>query len=239
MSILVFQHESNESAGVLGEVLQRHGHRLRTIRLDRGNSMPPDLDDVDGIVSLGGHANVDEAAQHAWMQPEMSLLKQAHQAGLPVVGVCLGAQLIASAMGGKVAKMEQPEIGWHGLKISFPGTTDPILAGITWAAPQFHLHGQEITDLPAGATPLAGSKLCRTQAFKLGFTTYGFQYHFEWTLETIEALSRNGAFKQAGISGDNVMAEASQHYSTYRRLGDRLCENIATYLFPIDKRQGR
>lgn len=242
MSILVFQHESNESAGVLGEVLQRHGHRLRTIRLDRGgqaDSVPTDLDDVDGIVSMGGNANVDDAKDHGWMQPEMALIKQAHEARLPVVGICLGAQLIASAMGGKVEKLEQPEVGWHPLTIGFPGTTDPVLTGITWTAPQFHLHGQQITELPPGGTPLAASKLCRMQAFKLGFTTYGFQFHFEWTLDTISELSHNGLFQQAGVASETVIAEAKHHYATYRRLGDRLCESIATYLFPIDKRQGR
>ncbi len=239
MSILVFQHESNESAGVLGDVLQRHGHRLRTIRLDQGNPVPTDLDDVDGIVSMGGLANVDQTSQYPWLQPEMDLIKQAHEAGLPVVGICLGAQLIATALGGKVEKMKQPEIGWHPLAVGFAGTTDPIFAGVTWHAVQFHLHGQEVTELPAGSVPLASSTLCKHQAFKVGFTTYGFQFHFEWTLQTLGQLNQDGMFNHAGVNGDVVINDAEQHYSTYRRLGDRLCENLATYLFPIDKRVGR
>lgn len=239
MSILVFQHESNEPAAILGDVLQRQGHRLRTVKLFAGESIPTDLDDVDGIVTMGGSANVDEVAKHSWMQPEMDLIKTAREAGLPVVGICLGAQLIAAAMGGKVEKMETPEVGWETLNVAFPGTTDPVFSGITWKAPQFHLHGQQITELPPGATPLAGSAACRTQAFKMGFNTYAFQFHFEWSQQAIAEMSRNELFASAGVTSESVLAGTKQHFSTYRRLGDRLCENIATFLFPIDKRAGR
>ncbi|NJL31133.1 MAG: type 1 glutamine amidotransferase [Phycisphaerales bacterium] len=129
MSLLVLVHAETEGPGVLGRVLQDHGHKLRFINLYQNLPLPPDLDNVDGLVIMGGPMNVDETAQHPWLVEEMACIKSAHQAGLPIVGICLGAQLIAAALGGEVKAMPQAEIGWHALKLAFPGTTDPLFAG--------------------------------------------------------------------------------------------------------------
>ena len=206
---------------MLGAMLQNHGHKLRPVALYDGESVPADLDGVDGILSMGGPMNVADTADHAWIEPELACLKAAHDAGLPVMGICLGAQLIAAALGGKVEAMSEPEDGWHEVTLAFPGTVDTLHAGITWKSMQVHLHGQQVTELPPGGVPLASSALCRTQAFKVGFTTYAFQYHFEWARPQIAHFTRDGH---------------GEHYDAYRRRGDRLCEQIATYLFPVDKR---
>jgi GMP synthase (glutamine-hydrolysing) len=123
MSLLVFQHHENEPPCVLGSVLQDHGHKLRIVELFAGQTVPPDLDDVDGILSMGGPANVDETAHYSWITPELEFLKNAH-GKVPIVGICLGAQLIATALGGKVAAMPTPEVGWAVVKQAFPGTID-------------------------------------------------------------------------------------------------------------------
>ena len=236
MSLLVFQHHENEPPCVLGSVLGDHGHKLRVIELFAGQTVPPDLDDVDGILSMGGPANVDETAQYPWIEQEMAYLKAAH-GRVPIVGVCLGAQLIAAALGGKVAAMATPEVGWAVVKQAFPGTIDTIYQGIPWETMQGHLHGQEVTQLPPGATPLAGSKLCKNQAFKVGLTTYAFQYHFEWTGHDVRLAAKDGLVPKAGTTPEAIIAGIEQHYDTYRRLGDRLCDTIALMLFPIDKRR--
>src|SRR5262245_32861350 len=109
MSLLVLQHTADEDASRLGATLRDHGHRLRTILLTNGqapSSLPADLDDVSGLVILGGPMNVDQAEQYPWMKREMELIRQAHAAGKPIVGICLGAQLIGAALGGEVAAME-------------------------------------------------------------------------------------------------------------------------------------
>ena len=186
MSILVFQHDGNEDAAVLGETLHHRGHHLRTIRLDQHQSLPPDLDDVDGVLSLGGPMNVDQREEFPWMAGEINYLRSAYEAHLPIVGLCLGAQLLGVALGGTVAASESPEVGWHSVRLAFPGKIDPLFAGIRWDAFQFHLHGQELSALPPGGVCLAGSQHCRNQAFKAGMNAYGFQYHFEWTEQQIE-----------------------------------------------------
>lgn len=244
MAIVVLQHDARDPVANLGRILSDIGHSLRIIRLNEGDALPSDLDEVEGLISLGGPMNVDEADQHPWMADEMAMIRQAHDTGVPVVGICLGAQLIAAALGGEVAKMPQEEIGWHELQLAFPGTMDVMYAGMPWKTMQFHAHAYEVTKLPPGAVPLAGSKLCRNQAFKVGFKTYGFQYHFEWNrreldawLDAVSARAGQGGF---GSTTDlnAIRDQMDTHYGMYRHLSDRLCGNIATFLFAIDKHVG-
>ncbi len=245
MAILVFQHHPAEPAAELGVALSDHGHRLRVIQLFAGQPLPADLDNVDGIVSMGGPMNVTDAGQHPWMEGEMALLRAAHEASIPVVGICLGCQLLAAALGGEVGPMEAGrEVGWEPIQLGFPGTIDPIYSGLPWKQMQFHSHGQEVRKLPPGATPLAGSKVSKIQAWKSGYRTYGFQYHFEWDRQGIAAqLDFLGAEANAGGSdGDAdlgaIRDAVDEHYDLYRHLGDRLCGNLVTLLFAIDKRLG-
>jgi GMP synthase-like glutamine amidotransferase len=236
MSLIVFQHHPGEGASLIGAVMQNHGHRLRHVYLYDGQPVPSDLDEVDGVISMGGAMNVGETDQHPWIADEMAYLKQAHDAGLPIIGVCLGAQLLAAALGGKVEPMDKPEVGWGEVTLAFPGTIDPLYAGITWKSMQFHMHGQQITELPPGAAPLASSAHCRTQAFKAGYRSYGFQYHFEWDRKQIEHFASDELVRKAGASADQIVRQIDQHYDGYRRQAERLCERMALMLMPIEKR---
>ncbi len=237
MSIIILQHHELDPPARLGDTLRDHGHRCRILRSDQGDTLP-DLDDVDGLVIMGGPMNVDDADSLPWLNDEITLIKQAHDAGLPVVGVCLGAQLIAAALGGKVEAMDAPEAGFANVKLAFPGTVDPVLAGQPWDSMQFHAHGQHITELPPGAVPLAGSKLCRTQAFVINRTTYAFQYHFEWTRDQIQTwLSAEADWlSKHGLDPAALQADVEPHYRRYRHQGDRLCQRLTDLVFSIDRR---
>ena len=236
MSILVLEHDAAETAAALGVTLAQQGHELRVLRLHDRQPLPPDLDDVDGIVSMGGPANVDQEDQFPWLGHERAYLQRAHEAGVPIVGVCLGAQMVATALGGEVGAMATPEVGWGNVRLAFPGTIDPVLAGIAWNSTQFHLHAQEVTQLPPGATPLAGSQACRNQAFKVGMRTYAFQYHFEWTADVIREIARQDSLAQANGAAHAIIDGLDDFYTGYRRQGDRLSEQIALFLFPVDTR---
>jgi len=231
MAIVVFQHDPHEDAGTLGQVLRDCGHRLRVVRLDAGDPVPSDLRDTDGVLALGGPMNVGQYTEHPWLSEEMNFLKQCHEAGKPVVGICLGAQLLATGLGGEVADGEAFEFGWHSVRLAFPGTIDPIYAGIRWESQQFHMHGQGVSELPPGAAPLAGSKLCRVQAFRVGLRTYGFQYHFEWTRSHIQSAATQVEAQVDGVSGNEAVQHLARHYTDYRRTGDRLCRNLGTLLY--------
>jgi GMP synthase-like glutamine amidotransferase len=232
MSILVLQHEKDETSAVLGQFLQQRGHRLVTVPLHHSEAhLPDDLDGITGLVIMGGSMNVDEQETIPWMKQEMALIKQAYDADLPMVGVCLGAQLIAASLGGEVARMSAPEIGWHNVKLAFPGTTDALLAGQAWDSMQFHLHGQEVTKLPPEGVPLAGSLACRTQAFRVGMTCYAFQFHFEWDRQQLAYYARTHFVTSNGGDPEAIIAQCDEHYHNYRRRGDRLCDMISTLLF--------
>lgn len=238
MAIVVFEHHAMETSARLGQILRDHGHQLRTIRLYADDVVPADLDDVDGIVSMGGPMNVDQAEQFPWLNDEAAYIKAAHEAGLPIVGICLGAQIIAHALGGKVEKMDTPEIGWCSVSQFRPGFPDTLLGGIPWKTDQFHTHGCEVTELPPGGAMLASSDACKHQAFRVGLTTYAFQYHFEWTRRDIDGILDQFAdwISEAGCDADAIRGEAEDKYELYRHLGDRLCESLASLLFCIEHR---
>ncbi len=240
MALIVFQHHRLEVPGRLGHIFQELGHRLKVVELFEGEAVPNDLDGVDGVISLGGPQDTDEVNRHEWMQPEIDYLKAAHDAGLPVLGVCLGAQLLAVALGGEVSRMEKPECGFSPVTSSFFGSTDSLLLGVPWKSPQFHLHGCEISKAPPGGTPipLQSSAACKCQAFKVGLRTYGLQYHFEWTRSTlVDCLDANADWLARNeIDLAALKAQFDAHYDLHRHLGDRLCRNFAKLLFPLEKR---
>jgi len=240
MAILIIEHADIDSSQRLGETLRDHGHKLDVRRVHTGDALPVDLDNVDGLISMGGPQDTDQVDQHPWMAREIELIKQAHETKIPVLGVCLGAQLIAVALGGEVQRMAKPELGMAKTTLSFFGTTDPILSGIPWNSTQMHAHGCEVTKCPPNGTPapLVSSAGCKAQAFRVGLTTYGFQYHFEWNKKRcLEIIDKSPSWVQSiGVSSDELKQAIETHYDLYRHLGDRLCKNIADLLFPLDKR---
>ncbi len=236
-NILVIQHGKAQLPGRLGLTLRDHGFRLdvRKVALppeQGGKPLPPDLDNVHGIVSLGGPQNVDEP--HPWMEQEKELIRAAHERQLPVIGICLGQQLIAQALGGEVARMETPEVGFHDLSLTFAGQTETILAGIPWESPQFFSHGYAVTKAPPEAAVLAKTALSPNAVFRVGLRTFGFGHHFEADRPIAEAIAGDAPelMQRAGVGRDELARQLDAHYEMFARTGDRLCVNIASWVFP-------
>lgn len=240
-TILVVQHHPAEHTGRLGMTLRDHGFRLDHRHVYRGAGepeadLPASLDGYAGIISMGGPQNVGES--HHWMDQELALLREGHESHKPVLGICLGAQLIAHALGGEVGAMEGgPEAGLSPVSIQVPGQTDRVLAGLRWDHPQFHLHNRAITKAPAGAQVMVSSDRAKVQCFFAGVRTYAFQYHFECDRPMIDEFSRvhRADFDAAGVSTDDLHRQCDEHYADYARLGDRLCVNIASFMFAFDE----
>lgn len=235
MAIVVFEHSEHFGAGIVARVMRRFGHVLRVVRPFAGEAIPPDLDDVHGVISCGG----PQAAYgtEPWLSAEMNFLRAAHEERVPVLGLCLGAQLLAKALGGEVQRSPEPEIGWHEVALSPVGREEPLLAGVPWRSMQLHWHHDQITRLPAGARVLASSARTKVQAFGAGVFSVGFQYHFEWDRELIgrEMAISSAELSQAGVDPQSLREATSRHIEASERLAERVAERIAICLMGVDR----
>lgn len=238
MAILVFEHTTRSGVQRLGHTLRNYGHRLRFVRRHLGDPIPMDLDDVDGIISCGGPQSANDDSL-PWLEGEMALLRQAHEREMPVVGLCLGSQILARALGGEVSTMSDgPEFGWREVALTPPGREDPIHAGIPWKSIQAHFHYDCVTELPPGAKLLASSDCCKVQAWTIGLRTYAFQYHPEIDFATMAEVATDDPemLSKSHLSQEELRTQTDQHFPAFERLTNRLFENIALLLMPVDRR---
>jgi GMP synthase (glutamine-hydrolysing) len=186
--VLVFQHVPHEHLGHFAPALKREGvefHYLRSFENDLANRGLADLGDPDALIFLGGPMSANDEAEHAFIRPELNLIEEALERNKPLLGICLGAQLIAKALGARVYAGMEKEIGWYDLELTEMGQRDPLFAGWPRALKMFQWHG-ETFELPRGAQHLARSARYRHQAFRFGEGAYGLQFHPEITLSMIE-----------------------------------------------------
>ncbi len=172
----VFRHQLCESPGYLAEYLDQRQIPWELVCLDRGVPVPADLDQVSGLVFMGGNMSVNDPLD--WIQAELALVRRAHQRGLPMLGICFGGQLIAKALGGKViANPRGMEVGWHPVKQVAANRSNPWLDGLSEEFVTFHWHA-EAFELPPGAELLLENGCYQHQAYGIG-NTLGLQFHLE------------------------------------------------------------
>jgi GMP synthase (glutamine-hydrolysing) len=177
--LLVFQHVASEPLGHLDPLLRDSGVRIRYVNFGREPHATPDPRRYDGLVVLGGPMNVDEADRLPHLRFEMEAIREAMTLERPVLGICLGAQLLAAAMGGVVHPNPVPEIGWYRLHTRPAAHEDPLFRHFE-RRPQFVFQWHAYTFAPPpGAVPLAWTRNCRNQAYRLGERAWGLQFHLE------------------------------------------------------------
>jgi len=237
MAIVIFQHSEFSAAGRLGRILRDHGHRLDIRRLHRGDPLPADLDNIDGIITCGGPQSANDDTQ-PWLADEMDYLESARTADLPIIGICLGCQILGRTFGGTVARRERIEFGWHPVRLTKHGKDDIVHAGVGWETMQFHYHRDEVTALPPGAAHIASSAACKQQTWSLGRNIYAFQYHGECDAATIRAWldDEPSVCAEAGITEDDLLAQTAQFMPQMARITERLFERIALLVVPVDRR---
>ena len=237
MAIIVLQHSDVDTLGRLGPVLRDLGHKLDVRRPDRGGAgvLPTDYDSVHAVIVMGGPQNVGDDLP--WMAPELEYIKGAHARQLPVLGICLGHQMIAAALGGEVTVAATPEFGYCAIHTGVPGQTDTLLAGVPWNATVFQTHAREVSKLPPDATALQSSTDCKVQCFRAGLRTYGFQYHFEVGPDELDAHCKSpsgqAAMAARGLTIESVRRQGADNADIAARVGTRLCDNIAMVMFPM------
>ena len=178
MRVLAFRHIPHEGAGYLETVLAARGIQLEYADLYQPDFAAPDPAAFHALIFLGGPMSVNDPLP--FLRWEERALLDAVNRGQPVLGICLGAQLAARALGARVHANPQKEIGWFDVELTPAAAEDPLFAGLPRAACFFHWHG-ETFDLPQNAVLLASSARCRNQAFRFGKSTYGLQFHPEIT----------------------------------------------------------
>lgn len=204
MKILVFQHVAVEHPGSFRDIISAQGHSIHQVELDEGGTIP--LADFDILLVMGGPMDVWEETKHPWLIAEKAAIHDWVSAGRPYLGMCLGEQLLADAMGGAVAPMiAPPEVGISEVHL----TPDPIFTGVPERCICFQWHSAEVTALPQAARILATSPGCAVQGFAIGHHAYGLQFHLELTASTVTewgALPEYSAALEA-VKGAGAMAQ--------------------------------
>jgi len=182
-NILVFQNEECEHLGVFSKILNENNISYQYIKLYEEEEIP-NLNDYSAIIILGGPMNVYEERKYPFLKKENSSIKEALKINKPMLGICLGAQIIARAAGAKVYPAKRKEIGWFTLNLTTGGIENDVFRGLERQFTVFQWHGDTF-DIPSGSIKLAKSNLFPNQAFSIGKTIYALQFHLEVTKKMI------------------------------------------------------
>lgn len=217
------QHVPFEGPGAFAGLLEKRGHQVERHLVPQAG-LPKEAGDF--LLVMGGPMSVNDP--DAWIKEEIAFIKQVVQAGTPVLGVCLGAQLMARALGASVRPGRGLELGMTKLRVRAEGKSDPWIGSLPDSFDVFEWHG-EVFELPAGAVPLASSELCPLQAFCFGSKAYGLLFHLEIERTGIEALCRECAqdVRCAKTDAASLVKQAEPHLPRLHEWADRLIACLA------------
>lgn len=210
--VYVLQHVDCEKPGLILQALETRGFEPEYVRGYRGQTVPREMGEAAGLVIMGGPMGVYENHRYPFLNDEMRVIENALQNQKPVLGVCLGSQLLAAALGAAVTKGRQKEIGWFPVTLSAAAKDDAFWQGVSRTFTALHWHG-DVFELPRGAACLASSALTGQQAFRFGKNAYGILFHIEPTAETLRGMAE--AFpeelSEAGTSAQKIIEESRRH----------------------------
>ena len=219
MHVLALVHGRRGRSGVFGETVVARGHELEEWSLAWDEPPPRPLDDYGAVMVFGGAMHADQDDRHPWLREETLFLQRLLDSRTPVLGVCLGAQLLARAAHAPVGPSREPEIGWYEVSLTPAAADDPVLSRMPerFHALQWHFYTYGV---PAGAVELAQSAIC-TQAFRLGDAAWGIQFHAEVTHAQIDRWLRED--EAPGFDIDAIARETEERVELWNRLGRELC----------------
>lgn len=218
--VYVLQHIAIETPGTIELALKVHNISVRVIRSFEGESVPAEMGDAAGLVVMGGPMGVYEQEKYPFLRAELQLIEHALAAHKPLLGTCLGSQLIATALGASVVKNKQKEIGWHPVTLTQQAHADALWQAVPSSFMSYHWHG-DIFDLPQSAVPLASSELTPYQAFRYDEAAYALLFHLEVTAEIIQDMVTAFAeeWRAAGIDGEAILQKRAQFLPSLQMIG--------------------
>jgi GMP synthase (glutamine-hydrolysing) len=228
MNIHYLQHVPFEGLGSIEQWAIAQGHQLSVTRLYAGDHLPA-LDRFDMLIVMGGPMSVHDEFEHVWLKAEKWFIRQVIDAGKPLLGICLGAQLIAEVLGATVSKGREKEIGW------FPITLDEAFAQtdlgrrLPRQSEVFHWHGETFS-LPEGAVAIASSAACENQGFLYNDRVVALQYHLETTHFSAESIidnSRNELTDGNSIQTEAQMLHGGERFGAINRQMSTILEYLA------------
>ena len=225
MRVLAIVHQPDAGPGVFAEAVRGAGHRLDEWLLPEVTEPPADPFGYDAVRTLGGAMHADQGREHPWLLTEDWLLAQLIERGRPVLGLCLGGQLVAAAAGATPRRARRPEIGWHRVELTEGGRSDPLLAPLAPHFEAFQWHSYEFP-LPPGAAPLASSEVC-LQAARVGERAWAIQFHPEVSAADaamwIDDYRSDPDAVRIGLDPTALGAETEAKIGAFNQLGRDLC----------------
>jgi GMP synthase (glutamine-hydrolysing) len=237
MHVLSLIHEPPPVSGVFAEVAAEPGIEIEEWSLAWGTPPPRPIDEYGAVMIFGGVMHVDQEGHHPWLREENMLIQRLLDQHVPLLGVCLGGQLVAKAAHAGVGKVSEPEIGWREVELAEAGVDDPVLGCFPRRFPalQWHYYGFE---LPCGAVPLAHSPVC-LQAFRLGERAWGIQFHAETTKEDflrwIDEYDAHPGADRIGFEPEAMRADTELYIERWNEQGRQL----AARFLAVAARAGR
>jgi GMP synthase (glutamine-hydrolysing) len=219
VDILAVIHGESVRSGVFGEVVRARGHEIEEWSLAWGTPLPRPLDAYGAVLVFGGAMHADQDEHHPWLREENFFLQRLIDLHTPVLGICLGAQLLAKAAHAPVYVADEPEVGWFSVELNEDGEDDPVLGRLPrrFEAFQWHYYSHGI---PAGGVELARNRVC-TQAFRLGDSVWGVQFHPEVTLQQVESWLEEE--EGLPVDAETLLSDTRERIEAWNALGRDLC----------------
>ena len=222
-SVTLLQHIHCETPGIISDCLQSANIDMRFVRTFERNPIPSNLDTQAGLIVMGGPMSVYDHDQFPFLLEEQRLIEEALKDDKPVLGVCLGSQLLAATLGAEVKSGAQKEIGWHPVTLTEDAATDALWKELPARFTAYHWHG-DVYDLPQGAVSLASSELTPCQGFRYGTNAYGFLFHMEVTEKIIENMVAEfqDELEEQCITAESIIQKTRDFLPALQTVGDRV-----------------
>ena len=229
--VLIFQHAEPEHPGLITTALKSVGVEAEIIRTDLGGALPPSLEGSDGLIVMGGPQSVYEEDRFPYLKDEKRLTREAVDSGKPVLGVCLGSQIIADVLGADVRPGGDIELGWRDVRRSPAVADDEVLSSLPDSFTPMHWHG-DVFDLPAGAASIGGSDMTSVQGFVYGGHVYALLFHLELTRQQIEAMADlfPDDLRKANVDPATLLNEMPARLEALRAVAHNVFTNWARLL---------